>query len=120
MALVKTLALYGVLKFNDITIDAYAGVAELADALDLGSSTLQCAGSIPVTRTNGALAQLGAHHTGSVGVRGSNPLCSTMNKTLHTSGNPKSARFCFYCYDCMIKSSQRVVKKTPPESNREV
>ena len=26
---------------------------------------------------NGALAQLGAHHTGSVGVRGSNPLCST-------------------------------------------
>ena len=25
----------------------------------------------------GALAQLGAHHTGSVGVRGSNPLCST-------------------------------------------
>lgn len=26
----------------------------------------------------GALAQLGAHHTGSVGVRGSNPLCSTI------------------------------------------
>ena len=26
---------------------------------------------------NGALAQLGAHNTGSVGVRGSNPLCST-------------------------------------------
>ena len=26
---------------------------------------------------SGALAQLGAHHTGSVGVRGSNPLCST-------------------------------------------
>ena len=26
---------------------------------------------------NGALAQLGAHHTGSVGVRGSSPLCST-------------------------------------------
>ena len=25
----------------------------------------------------GALAQLGAHHTGSVGVRGSSPLCST-------------------------------------------
>ena len=25
----------------------------------------------------GALAQLGAHNTGSVGVRGSNPLCST-------------------------------------------
>ncbi len=26
----------------------------------------------------GALAQLGAHHTGSVGVRGSSPLCSTI------------------------------------------
>ena len=25
---------------------------------------------------SGALAQLGAHHTGSVGVRGSSPLCS--------------------------------------------
>ncbi len=25
----------------------------------------------------GALAQLGAHHTGSVGVTGSNPVCST-------------------------------------------
>ena len=29
----------------------YAGVAELADALDLGSSVLRCAGSTPVTRT---------------------------------------------------------------------
>ena len=29
---------------------------------------------------NGALAQLGAHNTGSVGVRGSNPLCSTNKK----------------------------------------
>ena len=28
----------------------------------------------------GALAQLGAHHTGSVGVRGSSPLCSTRIK----------------------------------------
>ena len=28
----------------------------------------------------GALAQLGAHHTGSVGVRGSSPLCSTKKK----------------------------------------
>ena len=28
----------------------------------------------------GALAQLGAHNTGSVGVRGSNPLCSTKEK----------------------------------------
>ena len=30
----------------------------------------------------GALAQLGAHNTGSVGVRGSNPLCSTILKPL--------------------------------------
>ena len=30
----------------------YAGVAELADALDLGSSAFRRAGSIPVTRTN--------------------------------------------------------------------
>ena len=29
----------------------YASVAELADALDLGSSALRRAGSIPVTRT---------------------------------------------------------------------
>ena len=28
---------------------------------------------------NGVLAQLGARHTGSVEVRGSNPLCSTRN-----------------------------------------
>ena len=30
----------------------YASVAELADALDLGSSAFRRAGSIPVTRTN--------------------------------------------------------------------
>ena len=30
----------------------YAGVAELADARDLGSRAARCAGSIPVTRTN--------------------------------------------------------------------
>ena len=29
----------------------FAGVAELADALDLGSSIFRCAGSSPVTRT---------------------------------------------------------------------
>ena len=29
----------------------YAGVAELADARDLGSRAARCAGSIPVTRT---------------------------------------------------------------------
>ena len=32
--------------------------------------------------TRGALAQLGAHNTGSVGVRGSSPLCSTRKKHL--------------------------------------
>ena len=31
-------------------------------------------------KSHGALAQLGAHNTGSVGVRGSNPLCSTNKK----------------------------------------
>ena len=36
--------------------------------------------------TSGALAQLGAHHTGSVGVRGSSPLCSTrITKSLSAS-----------------------------------
>lgn len=34
-------------KYNNL----YASVAELADALDLGSSALRRAGSIPVTRT---------------------------------------------------------------------
>ena len=33
--------------------------------------------------TIGALAQLGAHNTGSVGVTGSNPVCSTIEKTLN-------------------------------------
>ena len=35
-----------------------------------------------ITTLHGALAQLGAHNTGSVGVRGSNPLCSTKNLVL--------------------------------------
>ncbi len=34
----------------------------------------------------GALAQLGAHNTGSVGVRGSNPLCSTKMETTVKNG----------------------------------
>ena len=34
--------------------------------------------------THGALAQLGAHDTGSVGVRGSSPLCSTKNNLNHS------------------------------------
>ena len=36
---------------------------------------IKCA-KIHTVEINGALAQLGAHHTGSVGVRGSSPLCS--------------------------------------------
>ena len=44
--------------------------------LSIDLNSLLCY-NIPV---NGALAQLGAHHTGSVGVRGSNPLCSTIFK----------------------------------------
>ena len=34
--------------------------------------------------SHGALAQLGAHNTGSVGVRGSNPLCSTKTPPIRT------------------------------------
>ena len=45
--------------------------------------------------TIGALAQLGAHHTGSVGVRGSNPLCSTNEKSLCLAEN---IGFIFFCY----------------------
>ena len=33
-----------------------------------------------IKKIQGALAQLGAHNTGSVGVRGSSPLCSTSGK----------------------------------------
>ena len=44
---------------------------------------------------NGALAQLGAHHTGSVGVRGSNPLCSTNEKSLCLAEN---IGFIIFCY----------------------
>ncbi len=73
-----------------------AGVAELADAPDLGSGVHDvqvqvlspapagffCTGTC-ISSLNGALAQLGAHHTGSVGVRGSSPLCSTKRKRLN-------------------------------------
>ena len=40
----------------------------------------------------GALAQLVAHHTGSVGVSGSNPLCSTDPEVLRN----KASGFSFY------------------------
>ena len=39
------------LKFRHATLIFFAGMAELADALDLGSNTLRCAGSSPVART---------------------------------------------------------------------
>ncbi len=41
--------------------------------------------SLCYTNCNGALAQLGAHNTGSVGVTGSNPVCSTKRKSVHES-----------------------------------
>ncbi len=43
-----TLPILHVLCYNNV----YASVAELADALDLGSSAFRRAGSIPVARTN--------------------------------------------------------------------
>ena len=59
-------------------------MAELADAPDLGSGVfdvkVQVLSGAPHfynSSFHGALAQLGAHDTGSVGVRGSSPLCST-------------------------------------------
>ena len=47
-----------------------------------------------IINTYGALAQLGAHNTGSVGVRGSNPLCSTKK-------NRSRTRLRFFSYDCL-------------------
>ena len=37
---------------NNIFVALLAGVAELVDALDLGSSTVRCGGSTPFIRTN--------------------------------------------------------------------
>ena len=60
----------------------------------------------------GALAQLGAHHTGSVGVRGSNPLCSTSVplKSIRPSlykANACTTRHAFGCCAvCSTKSSR--------------
>ena len=39
-----------------------------------------CACPVIIQASVGALAQLGAHNTGSVGVTGSNPVCSTRKK----------------------------------------
>ena len=54
----------------------YAGVAELADALDLGSSIFGCGGSIPFTRINiiSGSSSVVEHHLAKVGVAGSNPV----------------------------------------------
>lgn len=49
-------------------------MAELADALDLGSSAFGRAGSIPVIRIDADLAQLAEHFTSNEGVAGSNPV----------------------------------------------
>ena len=55
----------------------YAGVAELADALDLGSSALRRGGSTPFTRTiftSCGSSSVVEHHLAKVGVAGSNPV----------------------------------------------
>ena len=63
----------------------YAGVAELADALDLGSSAARRGGSSPFTRTifllvvtSAGLAQLVEHLICNQRVEGSNPLAGTI------------------------------------------
>ena len=52
-------------------MNSYAGVAELADARDLGSRAARCAGSSPVTRTisfviwsHGVVVNMPVCHTG--------------------------------------------------------
>ena len=62
----------------------YAGMAELADALDLGSSASRRGGSTPFTRTILKLSYTNSivsgsssvveHHLAKVGVAGSNPV----------------------------------------------
>ena len=54
-----------------------AGVAELADALDLGSSAARRGGSTPFTRTIHFIcgsSSVVEHHLAKVGVAGSNPV----------------------------------------------
>ena len=45
---------------------------------------------------DGALAQLGAHHTGSVGVTGSSPVCSTKQTEPRNDANALFLGFRFY------------------------
>ena len=49
-------------------------MAELADALDLGSSIFGCGGSTPFTRTKSGSSSVVEHHLAKVGVAGSNPV----------------------------------------------
>ena len=60
----------------------YAGVAELADALDLGSSALRRGGSTPFTRICGSSSVV-EHHLAKVGVAGSNPVFRSI---IHSAG----------------------------------
>ena len=63
--------------------ETYAGVAELADAPDLGSGAFGREGSSPFTRTlqeKAGLAQLVEHLICNQRVEGSSPLAGTMRK----------------------------------------
>ena len=51
-----------------------AGVAELADAPDLGSGAVRRGGSTPFTRTVCGSSSVVEHHLAKVGVAGSNPV----------------------------------------------
>ena len=53
-------------------------MAELADALDLGSSALRRGGSTPFTRIRGSSSVV-EHHLAKVGVAGSNPVFRSIN-----------------------------------------
>ncbi len=52
----------------------YAGVAELADAPDLGSGAARRGGSTPFTRIHCGSSSVVEHHLAKVGVAGSNPV----------------------------------------------
>ncbi len=58
----------------------YAGVAELADAPDLGSGAARRGGSSPFTRTSNycGSSSVVEHHLAKVGVAGSNPVFRSM------------------------------------------
>ena len=63
--------------FMIVSHDNIAGVAELADALDLGSSAFGRGGSTPFTRTfklYSGSSSVVEYHLAKVGVAGSNPV----------------------------------------------